>query len=275
MTAIDDAAERAAVSRWNLSAAALRFPQLTLFFLVVVAIAGTLSFLRLGQREDPDFTFRAMVIRTIWPGATSEQVDQQVTDRIEKTLQEIPYFKWTRSYSKPGESLIVLELKDIAPPSEVPGIWYQVRKRVGDIRQTLPQEVVGPFFNDEFGDVFGTIYAFTGDGVSLADLRRHADSVRQELLRLPDVAKVELIGVRDERIYVEVATTRMASLGIDPGRIGEQLVAQLRMRESVGGKCVYRPEDVAELVVEERADRLGRQRLADVADLLAHLVPDV
>ena len=108
----------------------------------------------------------------------------------------------------------------------MPGIWYQVRKSVGDIRQTLPQEVVGPFFNDEFGDVFGTIYAFTGDGVSLADLRHHADSVRQELLRLPDVAKVELIGVRDERIYVEVATTRMASLGIDPGRIGEQLVAQ-------------------------------------------------
>ena len=129
-------------------------------------------FMRLGQREDPDFTFRAMVIRTIWPGATTEQVDQQVTDRIEKKLQEMPYFKWTRSYSKPGESLIVLELQDTAPPPEVPEIWYQVRKKVGDIRQTLPPEIAGPFFNDEFGDVFGTIYAFTGDGFTLAAAAR-------------------------------------------------------------------------------------------------------
>ena len=222
----DPEAERAAVSNWNLSAAALRFPQLTLFFLLVVAIAGTLAFLKLGQREDPDFTFRAMVVRTLWPGATSSQVDQQITDRLEKTLQEIPYFKWTRSYSKPGESLIVLELHDTAPAAQVPQLWYQVRKRIGDIRQNLPAEAIGPFFNDEFGDVFGTIYGFTGDGISLAELRRHAENVRQELLRVPDVAKVEFIGLRDEKIYIEVATTRMASLGIDPARIAEQLVAQ-------------------------------------------------
>lgn len=224
--AYDEAAERAAVSSWNLSAAALRYPQMTLFFILVVAIAGTMAFFNLGQREDPDFTFRAMVVRTLWPGATSEQVDQQVTDRLEKVLQEIPYFKWTRSYSKPGESLIVLELEESAPASQVPETWYQVRKRIGDIRQTLPAEAIGPFFNDEFGDVFGTIYAFTGDGVSLAELRRHAENVRQELLRINDVAKVEFIGLRDEKIYIEVATTRMASMGIDPARIGEQLVAQ-------------------------------------------------
>jgi multidrug efflux pump len=213
-------------SRFNLSAAALQFPQVTLFALLVIAIAGTLAFMRLGQREDPDFTFRSMVVRTIWPGATTAQVDQQVTDRLEKTLQEVPYFKWTRSYSKPGESLIVLELQDTAPPAEVPQIWYQVRKKVGDIRRTLPPEISGPFFNDEFGDVFGTIYAFTGDGFSMPQLRKYAESIRQELLRVPDVAKVELLGLQDERIYIEVSPARLATLGIDPTRIAEQLAAQ-------------------------------------------------
>ena len=175
---------------FNLSAQAIARPQLTLFFILVVALAGAAAFFQLGQREDPDFTFRAMVIRTLWPGATTEQVDRQITDRIEKKLQETPYFKWTRSYSKPGESLIVLELLDTAPAKEVPQIWYQVRKKVGDIRATLPAEVVGPFYNDEFGDVFGTIYAFTGDGLSPARLRDAVEDVRQELLRLPNVQKI-------------------------------------------------------------------------------------
>ena len=211
---------------FNVSAAAIRHPQLTLFFLLVVAIAGTLALFKLGQREDPDFAFRGMVIRTLWPGATTEQVDRQVTDRIEKKLQETPYFKWTRSYSKPGESLIVLELLDTAPRREVPQIWYQVRKKVGDIRATLPAEAIGPFFNDEFGDVFGTIYAFTGDGFSLAELRDAVEAVRQELLRLPDVAKVELVGQQDEKVFVELSPQLLANLGIDPQRIAEQLAAQ-------------------------------------------------
>ncbi|MFZ4760221.1 MAG: efflux RND transporter permease subunit, partial [Burkholderiaceae bacterium] len=211
---------------FNISAAAIRHPQLTLFFLLVVAIAGTFALFQLGQREDPDFAFRGMVIRTMWPGATTEQVDRQVTDRIEKKLQETPYFKWTRSYSKPGESLIVLELLDTAPRKEVPQIWYQVRKKVGDIRSQLPAEALGPFFNDEFGDVFGTIYAFTGDGFSLAELRDQVESVRQELLRLPDVAKVDLIGVQDEKVFVELSPQLLANLGIDVQRIAEQLAAQ-------------------------------------------------
>ena len=213
-------------SRFNLSAAALRFPQLTLFFVLVVAIAGTLAYLRLGQREDPDFTFRAMVVRTIWPGATTAQVDEAITDRIERKLQEVPYFKWTRSYSKAGESLIVLELQDTAPPREVPQIWYQVRKKIDDIRSTLPSEAIGPFFNDEFGDVFGTIYAFTGDGFTMEELRRVVEGVRQELLRVPDVQKIELFGVQEQRIYVEASTQTLATLGIDPQRIAEQLQAQ-------------------------------------------------
>jgi multidrug efflux pump len=220
------AAARADDDRFNVSAWALRRPQLTLFLLLVVAIAGTLSFFRLGQREDPDFAFRGMVIRTLWPGATAEQVDAQITDRIEKKLQETPHFKWTKSHSKPGESLIVLELKDTAPRREVPQVWYQVRKKVGDIRATLPAEAIGPFYNDEFGDVFGTIYAFTGDGFTLGELRDRVEAVRQELLRLPDVAKVELVGVQDEKVFVELSPQRLANLGIDPQRIAEQLAAQ-------------------------------------------------
>jgi multidrug efflux pump len=212
--------------RFNLSAAALRHRQLTLFFLVVIALGGIAAFFQLGQREDPDFTFRAMVIRTLWPGATAEQVDRQITDRIEKKLQETPYFKWTQSHSKPGESLIVLELLDTAPAREVPEIWYQVRKKLGDIRHTLPPEAQGPFFNDEFGDVYGSIYAFTADGFTLSELRDHVERVRQEVLRLPDVAKVELIGLQDDRIYVELSSKRLAALGIDPQMIGQALAAQ-------------------------------------------------
>jgi len=212
--------------RFNLSAAALRFPQLTLFFLLVVAIAGTLAYLSLGQREDPDFTFRAMVVRTIWPGATTEQVDEMITDRLERKLQETPYFKWTRSHSKPGESLIVLELLDTAPARDVAQIWYQVRKKIGDIRATLPPEAIGPFFNDEFGDVFGTIYAFTGDGFTHEELRQVVERVRQELLRVRDVQKIELFGVQEQRIYIEISPQSLATLGIDPQQIAEQLQAQ-------------------------------------------------
>ncbi len=212
--------------RFNLSAAALRYRELTLFFILAIAIGGVAAFFQLGQREDPDFAFRAMVVRTLWPGATTEQVDRQVTDRIEKKLQEVPYFKWSRSYSKPGESLIILELLDTAPAAEVAQIWYQVRKKVGDIRRNLPTEVAGPFFNDEFGDVFGTIYAFTGDGFTLPQLKEHAEDIRQELLRVPDVAKVELIGVQDDKIFVELSTKKLASLGIDPNMIGQALQVQ-------------------------------------------------
>ncbi|NCV60683.1 MAG: efflux RND transporter permease subunit, partial [Betaproteobacteria bacterium] len=211
---------------WNLSALALRWPQVSLFFIAVVAIAGALSYFKLGQREDPDFTFRAMVIRSIWPGASAEQTDQQVTDRIEKKLQEIPYFKFTRSYSRAGESLIVLELLDTAPAAEVPQIWYQVRKKLGDIRGQLPADLMGPYFNDEFGDVFGSIWAFTADGYSLAELRREVEQVRQSLLRIPDVSKIELIGLQDEKIYIEIDSTKLAALGLDPSQLIAQLQAQ-------------------------------------------------
>jgi multidrug efflux pump len=230
-------------SELNLSAATLRHRELTLFFVLLVAVGGVVAFLHLGQREDPDFTFRAMVIRTLWPGATAEQVDRQITDRIEKKLQETPSFKWTSSYSRPGESLIILELLDSAAPKDVPGIWYQVRKKVGDMRHTLPPEAAGPFFNDEFGEVFGSIYAFTADGFSHSELRDYVERARLEVLRLADVAKAELVGVQDDRIFVELSPLRLAALGIDPQMIAEQLQAQNAL--AAPGKVETREHAVA------------------------------
>jgi multidrug efflux pump len=212
--------------RFNVSAAALKHQQLTLFFILAMAIAGLAAYFSLGQREDPDFTFRAMTVRMLWPGATTSQVDQQITDRLEKKLQEMPYFKRTQSYSKPGESLIVLELLDSSPKKDVQALWYQVRKKVQDIRHTLPSEAIGPFFNDEFGDVFGSIYAFTGDGFTMSELRDQVEAVRQELLLVPDVAKIEVIGALDDKIYVEIPNAKIASLGIDAVSIANQLQAQ-------------------------------------------------
>jgi len=212
--------------KFNISAAAITRQQLTLFFILAVAIAGLSAYFKLGQREDPDFTFRAITVRTLWPGATTAQVDMQVTDRIEKKLQEMPYFKRTQSYSKPGESMIILELIDTAPRKEVPALWYQVRKKIGDIRHTLPAEAIGPFFNDEFGDVFGSIYAFTGDGFTLSELRDKVEDVRQELLHIRDVSKIELVGVIDDKIYVEISNAKIGALGIDANSISQQLQAQ-------------------------------------------------
>jgi multidrug efflux pump subunit AcrB len=212
--------------KFNVSAAAITHKQLTLFFILAVAIAGLSAYFKLGQREDPDFTFRAITVRTLWPGATTAQIDMQVTDRIEKKLQEMPYFKRTQSYSKPGESMIILELLDTAPRKEVPALWYQVRKKIGDIRQNLPAEVLGPYFNDEFGDVFGSIYAFSGDGFTLSELRDKVEDVRQELLRVPDVSKIELVGVVDDKIYVEISNAKIGALGIDANSIAQQLQAQ-------------------------------------------------
>ena len=210
----------------NLTALALRQRELTWFFIAMVGIAGLLAYFQLGQREDPDFTLRVMVIRTLWPGATTSQVDDQVTDRILKKVQEMPYYKVATSYSRSGESIVILELLDIAPPDEVPQLWYQVRKKVGDIEHQLPAGTVGPLFIDEFGDVFGSIYAFTGDGFSLAELRDYADLTRQRLVKLPDVAKVDLVGVQPEQIRMTISTQRLAALGISPLVIAEALRAQ-------------------------------------------------
>jgi multidrug efflux pump len=209
------------VSRW-----ALEHPALTRYLMVVLMVMGFAAYFQLGQDEDPPFTFRAMVIQAFWPGATAQQMADQVTDKIEKTLQEVNHADKIRSYTKPGESLTVFQLKDNTPPKEVPDLWYQVRKKIGDMRSTLPQGVLGPVFNDEFGDVYGSIYALSADGFSREELREHADRVRQALLQVKDVAKVEIFGIQPEKLFIEVSQKRLAQLGLDFSQVLNQIGAQ-------------------------------------------------
>jgi len=213
-------------SGFNLSRWALEHIPLTRYLIVALLIGGILSYGKLGQDEDPPFTFRAMVVRAIWPGATSLQMADQVTDKLEKKLQETPYVDKIRSYSKPGETLIILQLRESTPPKDVPNAWYQVRKKIGDIRGTLPAGVIGPFFNDEFGDTYGSIFAISGDGFNYAEVKKYADFVRQQLLRVPSVSKVELFGVQDEKVYIEFSHKKFAQLGIPFESIVGQLNAQ-------------------------------------------------
>ena len=168
---------------FNLSRWALEHPALTRFLMVVLMVLGVAAYFQLGQDEDPPFTFRAMVVRTYWPGATAQQVAEQVTDKLERTLQEVPYADKIRSYSKPGESQIIFQLKDSSKPADVPNVWYSVRKKIGDMRYTLPLGVQGPFFNDDFGDVYGVIDGVQADGYTNAEAKVFADSVRQQVLR--------------------------------------------------------------------------------------------
>jgi len=212
--------------RFNISRWALEHAPLTRYLMVVLMALGFAAYFQLGQDEDPPFTFRVMVVQASWPGATAQQMAEQVTDKIERTLQDVPYADKIRSYTKPGESFTLFQIRDSAPPKEVAGTWYQVRKKVGDIRGTLPAGVQGPYFNDEFGDVYGSIYALSADGFSDEELRRHADEVRSELLRVPDVAKVELFGVQPEKVWVEISQKRLAQLGIDLNAVIAQISAQ-------------------------------------------------
>ena len=214
---------------FNLSRWALEHIPLTRYLIVALLIGGVLSYGRLGQDEDPPFTFRAMVVRAIWPGATALQMADQVTDKLEKKLQETPYIDKIRSYSKPGETLIILQLRESTPPKETPAAWYQVRKKIGDIRGTLPPGVIGPFFNDEFGDTYGSIFALSGDGFNYAEVKEYADFVRQQLLKVGSVSKVEMFGVQDEKINIEFSHKKFAQLGIP----FDAIVAQLNAQNSV------------------------------------------
>ncbi len=261
---------------FNLSRWALEHAALTRYLMVVLMLLGLAAYFQLGQDEDPPFTFRAMVVRTYWPGATAQQVAEQVTDKLERTLQEVPYADKIRSYSKPGESQIIFQIKDSSKASDVANVWYSVRKKIGDMRGSLPGGVQGPFFNDDFGDVYGVIYALEADGFSYAELKTAADDVRQQLLRVPDVAKVELFGVQDEKIFVEVAQ-RQAQLGLDLN----QVLAQLNQQNAVeSAGAVQTPLDVLNVRVGGQfgaVDQLkampirgssGNQlRLGDIADV--------
>ncbi len=211
---------------FNLSRWALEHVPLTRYLIAVLMIGGIISYGHLGQDEDPPFTFRAMVIRANWPGATALQMADQVTDKLEKKLQEVPFVDKIRSYSKPGETLIILQLRESTPPKETAASWYQVRKKIGDIRSTLPLGIVGPFFNDEFGDTYGSIFALSGDGFNYAEMKDYADFVRQQFLRVPLVAKVELFGLQDEKITIEFSHKKFAQLGVPFEAIANQISTQ-------------------------------------------------
>ncbi|MEZ0316116.1 MAG: efflux RND transporter permease subunit, partial [Methylophilaceae bacterium] len=214
------------MSNFNLSDWALKHQSLVLFFMIVLTVIGLASYTKLGQSEDPPFTFKAMVIRTGWPGADANEVALQVTDKLEKKLQEVPHLDFVSSYSRAGESVIVLRIKDSTAAKDMPDAWYQARKKINDIRNTLPANIEGPSFNDEFGDVYGNMYALTGKGYSYAELKRQADVIRSELLRIPDVAKVDFFGEQKQRLFIELSNAKNATLGIDSATLISAIQAQ-------------------------------------------------
>ena len=222
---------------FNLSRWALDHKSLVVYLMLVVALAGIIEYGSLGREEDPPFTIKTMVVKTLWPGATTLETVQQVTDRIEKKLEELPNLDYLKSYTKPGESVVFVTLKDATPASQVPDLWYQARKKVGDIKQTLPQGIQGPFFNDEFGDTYSLIFALTSDGFSHRELRDYAERLRGELRGAPDVAKIDLIGTQDEKIYLEFSTKQLAAMGLDISQLIETLQAQNAIQPSGTRRC--------------------------------------
>ena len=214
--------------RFNLSEIAVRNPAVVLFLIIATGLSGIWAYLNLGRAEDPNFTVKTMVVQALWPGATSDEVQRLVAEPLEKRLQEMPELDYVRTYSRPGQVVLQVQLKDSTRGHAAMEAWYQVRKKLGDSRIELPQGVIGPFFNDEYGDVFSAVYMLTGDGATRADLKRQAETLRRSLLRVPDVAKVVLVGDVPERIYVEISYRKLATLGIPAetifNAIGEQNV---------------------------------------------------
>lgn len=202
------------MKRFNLSEWAVTHRALTLFLIILVTCSGAWSYVNLGRAEDPDFTVKDMIITANWPGATADEMRRLVADPIEKKLQEVPYFDKVKTYSRPDVTVLHLVLADSTPPSQVAECWYQARKRVGDIAASLPSGVLGPFFNDEFGDVDSVLYLLTGRDFTMRQLKDEAETIRQELLRAPGVTKVRFYGDQAERIYVEVSHAKLATLGI-------------------------------------------------------------
>ena len=211
---------------FNLSAWALRNRQIVLYLMLLLAVVGAISYTKLGQSEDPPFTFKAMVVRTNWPGASAEEVARQVTERIEKKLMETGDYDKIVSFSRPGESQVTFIARDSMHSADIPDLFYQVRKKVSDIRHTLPQGIQGPFYNDEFGTTFGNIYALTGEGFDYAVLKDYADRVQLQLQRVKDVGKVDLLGLQDEKVWIELSNTKLATLGLPLAAVQQALEEQ-------------------------------------------------
>ncbi len=262
--------------RFNLSAWALGNRQIVVYLMLLLAVVGALSYSKLGQSEDPPFTFKAMVIQTQWPGATAEEMSRQVTERIEKKLMETGEYERIVSFSRPGESNITFMARDSMHSDEIPELWYQIRKKVGDIRHTLPAGVQGPFFNDEFGTTFGNIYALTGKGFDYAVLKDYADRIQLQLQRVKNVGKVELIGLQDEKIWIELSNVKLASLGVPLEAVRQALEGQNAV---MSAGFVETPSDRVQLWVTGRFEtvkqirdfpiRVGNDtfRIGDVAEV--------
>src|SRR5713226_3872463 len=214
------------MKRFNLSEWAITHQPLVLFMIILLGAAGIYSYLNLGRAEDPSFTIKVMVVNVAWPGATAAEMQEQVADKIEKKLQELPYLDRVESYARPGVAFIQVQLTDKTPPAKVKDLWYQVRKKVGDIRGELPAGIVGPNFNDEYGDVYSALYMLSADGLSLADLKARVEDIRQRLLRVPDVNKVDIIGERPQKIFIEFSHTKLATLGVTPQQIFDSVARQ-------------------------------------------------
>ena len=211
---------------FNLSDWALKHRSLVWYFMIAFMTAGLFAYLQLGRQEDPDFTIKTMVIQAQWPGASAEEVTRQVTDRIEKKLEELETLDYTKSVTVAGQTTVFVYLRDSTKASDVAPTWARVRNMIADIKGDLPQGVIGPGFNDRFGDVFGNIYAFTSDGLSQRQLRDHVEDIRAKILTVPNVGKVDILGAQDEVIYLEFSTRKIAALGIDSRSIMSSLQAQ-------------------------------------------------
>jgi multidrug efflux pump subunit AcrB len=214
------------MQRLNLSEWAITHRAFVLFMILLLGAAGVYSYLNLGRAEDPSFTIKVMIVNVAWPGATATEMQAQVADKIEKKLQELPYLDRVESYSQPGVSFVRVILSDRTPPAKVKDLWYQVRKKVGDIRGSLPAGIIGPNFNDEYGDVYSALYMLTADGLARAELKIHGDDIRQRLLRVPDVNKVDIIGEQQQRIFIEFSHAKLATLGLTPQQIFDSVTRQ-------------------------------------------------
>jgi multidrug efflux pump subunit AcrB len=262
---------------FNLSDWAIKHQSFVWYLMFVGLLMGVFSYLNLGREEDPSFTIKTMVIQTRWPGATQEETLKQVTDRIEKKLEELDSLDYTKSYTRPGESTVFVYLRDTTNAKAIPQIWYEVRKKIDDIRGDFPQGLQGPAFNDEFGDVFGSIYAFTADGMSMRQLRDYVEQVRSDIRSVPNLGKVQMIGAQDEVIYLNFSTRKLAALGLDQNQVVQALQAQNAVtpagvieagpeRISVRTSGQFRSEKDLENVNLRVNDRF--YRLADVAEIV-------
>src|SRR5262245_54138100 len=210
----------------NLSEWALSHRSLIAYFMIVAVAAGALAYFRLGRNEDPSFIIKTMVVKAVWPGATVEETLKQVTERLERTLEETPHLDFLRSFTTAGSTTIFVNLTGDTSAREVADVWYHVRKSIGDIRHTLPAGKVGPFFNDEFGDTFGIIYGFTADGFTQRELRDYVEDIRSQLLNVTDVSKIEVLGAQDEQIFIEFSMSDLSALGFDRSTLIAALQAQ-------------------------------------------------